>query len=168
MTPTQTYRVPSGAMAPTLRVGEYVTASLDDDYTPRVGDIVVFHPPAGADESTPICGNRQQGAGHSAACSTPTLQKSSGTFIKRIVAGPGDTLQIRDGGVIRNGKAAEESYVQPYDTDPSSSFPTPITIPPDHYFVLGDNRRASNDSRFWGPVPRAWIIGAIRTPPTRD
>lgn len=96
--PTLTYRVPSPAMAPTLRVGEYVTVSLDAYYAPRVGDVVVFHPPTGADPATPICGNPQQGAGHSAACSTPTSQKSSGRFIKRIVAGPGDTLQISNGG----------------------------------------------------------------------
>ena len=101
-----------------------------------------------------------------AACSTPTPQKSSWTFIKRIVAGPGDTLQIKNGGVIRNGRAEEEPYLQPDDTGRSDSFPTPVTIPSHHYFVLGDNRRKSNDSRFWGPVPRAWIIGQIRT--TRD
>jgi signal peptidase I len=164
MAPTQTYRVPSHAMAPSLLLGEHVTASLDPDYTPRVGDIVVFHPPSGADAATPICGDPQQGARHSAACSMPTSQRSSSTFIKRIVAGPGDTLQIRNGCVLRNGRAAQEPYVQPCDTDPSGNFLTPIVIPPDHYFLLGDNRRVSNDSRFWGPVPRAWIIGDIRTP----
>jgi signal peptidase I len=68
--------------------------------------------------------------------------------------------------VIRNGKSAEEPYILPCETDPSCSFPTPITIPLDHYFVLGDDRGASHDSRFWGPVPRAWIIGDVRTPPT--
>jgi signal peptidase I len=65
--------------------------------------------------------------------------------------------------VIRNGDAEEEPYLQADDGGPSDSFPTPVTIPPDHYFVLGDNRSKSSDSRFWGPVPRAWIIGAIRT-----
>jgi signal peptidase I len=84
-------------MAPTLRLGEYVTAALDAEYAPQVGDIIVFHPPAGAETPTPACGNPQQGAGTSAACSTPAPQKSSWTFIKRIVAGPGGTLQIRNG-----------------------------------------------------------------------
>jgi signal peptidase I len=168
MAPTERYRVPAHAMAPTLRLGEYVTAALDAGYTPRVGHIVVFHPPAGAEGPTVICGNPQQGAGHRAVCSMPTPQKSAYTFIKRIVAGPGDRLEIKNGGVIRNGKAAAVPFIHPDDTDRSDSFPTPVTIPPGHYFVLGDNRRRSGDSRFWGPVPRAWIIGEVRTIPDRD
>jgi signal peptidase I len=108
--PISTYRVPSPAMAPTLRTGEHVAVSLDPRYTPRIGDIVVFHPPAGADAEAPICGNPQQGAGCSAACSTPTSRKSSGRWIKRIVAGPGDTLTLRDGAVIRNREPQEEPY----------------------------------------------------------
>jgi signal peptidase I len=167
---TITYRVPSPAMAPTLRTGQHVEVLLDRDYSPRLGDIVVFHPPAGAEAEWPICGNPQQGAGSSAACSTPTPQRSSRQWIKRIVAGPGDTLAIKDGGVIRNGEPQEEPYrVLPCDKgldlglppDPSCNFPDAIIIPPDHYFVLGDNRGASDDSRFWGPVPRAWIIGRV-------
>jgi signal peptidase I len=165
MAPTERYRVPSDAMAPTLRLGEYVIAVLDAEYTPRVGDIIVFHPPAGAEGPTVICGDPPQGAGRSAVCSTPTPQMSSYTLIKRIVAGPGDRLEIKNGGVIRNGTAEAEPFIQPDDTDRSDSFPTPVTIPPDHYFVLGDNRRRSSDSRFWGPVPRAWIIGEIRARP---
>jgi signal peptidase I len=130
----------------------------------------VFHAPAGADAEIPICGDPNQGVGCSAACSIPTPQKSPGRWIKRIVAGPGDTLAIRDGGVIRNREPQEEPYCAlPCDKglplglapDPSCNFPDPISIPPDHYFVLGDNRGASDDSRFWGPVPRAWIIGKV-------
>lgn len=170
--PTQTYRVPSAAMAPTLRLGEQVTVSLDPTYAPRVGDIVVFHAPAAAELPEPICGNPDQGAGHPAACSTPTREKSSGRWIKRIVAGPGETLAIRSGGVIRNGEPqAEPYYVLPCDKslpldlppDPYCNFPTPITIPPDHWFMLGDNRGASNDSRIWGPIPRPWIVGRAST-----
>jgi signal peptidase I len=76
---------------------------------------------------------------------------------------------MRDGQVIRNREAQEEPYVLPCDRglplglppDPSCNFPTPITIPDDHYFVLGDNRWQSDDSRFWGPVRREWIIGKV-------
>ena len=112
---------------------------------------------------------------HPEACSTPTPERSSQTYIKRIVAGPGDTLAITNGYVIRNGRHEEEPYVlQPHrdgrhnlppgitlPPHPDLNFPSPVTIPPDHCFVLGDNRAQSSDSRFWGPVPRAWIIGRI-------
>jgi signal peptidase I len=170
---TEPYRVPSAAMAPTLRVGQLVTVSLDPTYAPRVGDIVVFHAPAAAELPDPLCGDPQQGVGHSAPCSTPTPQRSSGRWIKRIVAGPGDTLAIRDGGVIRNGEPQEEPYYllpcnkrRPVGAPPDCycNFPTPITIPPDHWFMLGDNRGASDDSRVWGPVPSPWIIGKVRAP----
>jgi signal peptidase I len=175
MIPNRTFRVPSGAMAPTLQLGEHVTASLDPSSTPQIGDIVVFHPPAGADPANAVCGDSRQGAGHSEACSRPTPQRSSQTYIKRIVAGPGDTIAITNGYVIRNGRTENEPYVlQPHrgrprnlppwitlPPSPALNFPTPITIPPDHYFVLGDNRAESDDSRYWGPVPRAWIIGTI-------
>ena len=178
----RTLRIPSGAMAPTLNLGEHVIVSRDANYAPEVGDIVVFHPPAGADPPPAgadpanwVCGNPEQGAGHSAACSSPVPQKSSQTFIKRIVAGPRESLAIVEGRVVRNGEPAKEPYVitarirdvpsgvtiQP---GPDCNFPTPIVIPPDHYFVLGDNRPESDDSRFWGPIPRAWIIGKIETP----
>ena len=161
---TQTYRVPSAAMLPTLRTGEHVSILLDTDYKPRVGDLVVFHPPSGADALTQICGNPNQGAGHPAACSVPTPERSSQRFIKRIVAAPGETLLIRNGGIVRNGVPDEEPYVLPLPPHaPHVDYPTPITIPPDHYFMLGDNRAASSDSRFWGPVPSSWIIGKVRT-----
>ncbi len=58
----------------------------------------------------------------------------------------------------------------PEFADGNCNFPKPITIPPDHYFMMGDNRGASDDSRFWGPVPREWIIGkafATYWPPKR-
>lgn len=167
--PTRPYRVPSGAMLPTLRLGQHVTVSVDPAYTPCIDDIVVFYAPAGADADTPSCGNPRQGAGYPEACSIPTPERSPGRWIKRIVAGPGDQFQMRDGQVTRNGEALEEPYVMQCDSglplglppDPSCNFPAPITIPPDHYFVLGDNRSQSDDSRFWGPVRKEWIIGKV-------
>jgi signal peptidase I len=158
------YRVPSPAMTPTLRVGQIVHVAVDSSYVPKVGEIVVFHPPAGAEAATPTCGNGNQGAGHSQACSTPTAQESDQSFIKRVVAGPGDKLAIRNGKVVLNGEPQPEPYVAPCGTDASlCNFPTPITIPPGDYFLLGDNRGESDDSRFWGPVPKAWIIGKVTT-----
>ena len=153
------YRIPSPSMVPTLDVGQRVlTNRLAGN--PSVGDIVVFHPPSGADLQNPECGSPSQGTGTPQACDAPTSQKSSQTFIKRVVAGPGDTVSIIDGHVYRNGKREKDSYIiQCSPSSPACNFRTPIKIPPGDYFMMGDNRPDSEDSRYWGPVPDKWIIG---------
>ena len=76
------------------------------------------------------------------------------------MAVPGDTLAIRDGHAVVNGKLQKESFINPCtDGVGQCTYPRPIKIPPDHFFMMGDNRGESDDSRFWGPVPRKWIIG---------
>jgi signal peptidase I len=152
------YRIPSGSMEPTLHIGQRVLADRLFD-SPGLGDIVVFHPPRGADPQPAICGNPNQGSNNLQACGTPTPQESSQTFIKRIVAGPGDTVSIRDGHVYRNGVREQDSYISPCGNVEGCSFPKPIVIPPGDFFMMGDNRGESDDSRFWGPVPEKWIIG---------
>jgi signal peptidase I len=163
------YQIPSESMEPTLDVGQRVLVNrflyhLND---PSLGDIVVFHPPAGADNGT------ECGAPHSPrqSCPRPTEAESSQNFIKRIVAGPGDTLSVRNGHPVVNGvEKTDEPYTMPCGAAPACNLPKPITIPPDSYFMMGDNRGASDDSRFWGPVPREWIIGkafATYWPPDR-
>src|ERR1700761_1114220 len=67
------YRIPSGSMEPTLDIGQRILAKRPPPH-PGVGDIVVFHPPAGADPSNPICGNSAQGSGHGQACDRPTTR----------------------------------------------------------------------------------------------
>ena len=152
------YRIPSPSMVPTLDVGQRVLTNRLVNH-PSVGDVVVFHPPKGADPATPICGNPNQGAGHSQPCGTPTPAESSQTFIKRVVGGPGDRISIENGHVIRNGVREKDSYIEQCGSDSSCNFRTPITVPPGDYFMMGDNRGESDDSRFWGPVPDKWVIG---------
>jgi signal peptidase I len=152
------YRIPSGSMEPTLTVGQRVlTNRLAGN--PGLGDVVVFHPPAGADPANPLCGNPNQGPGHSQACAKPVPHESTATYIKRVVGLPGDHIAIRNGHVIRNGTREKDSYIEPCRGAPECNLPKAITVPPGDYFMMGDNRGDSDDSRFWGPVPSNWIIG---------
>jgi signal peptidase I len=82
---------------------------------------------------------------------------TSKSFIKRVIGLPGDTIDIRAGELYVNGKHVPEPYVPPQYFDDSSY--GPITIPPDDYFVMGDHRDSSNDSRIFGPVSRKYIYG---------
>lgn len=156
-------RVTSASMAPTLPVGSTVRVLIAPAYAPRVGDIVVVRAPAGDDSTAPVCGDPSQGSGHPAACDKPVGRPSpSVTVIDRIVAGPGNTITIRNGYVIRGGvRERDFGYTKLCGSQPSCDFPAPITIPRGDYFVMGDNRGASDDSRAWGPVPRTYIIGRV-------
>jgi signal peptidase I len=81
----------------------------------------------------------------------------SKSYIKRVVGLPGDLVEIRAGSVYVNGSPLAEPYVPPEYRD-RNSMPS-ARIPADHYFVLGDHRSSSNDSRLWGPVPSHAIYG---------
>ena len=164
------YQIPSESMEPTLDVGQRVLVNrflyhFDD---PAIGDVVVFHPPLGADGTGPKCGVQNP---ETRPCPQPTPDRSDQNFIKRIVAGPGDTLSIRNGHPVLNDvEQKDESFINPCGTGGGCDMPKTITIPADHYFMMGDNRGASDDSRYWGPVPRDWIIGeafATYWPPNR-
>jgi signal peptidase I len=165
------YQIPSESMEPTLDVGQRVLVNrfVYHFSDPSAGDIVVFHPPAGADQGDQ-CGIRR---GPAEPCSQPTEERSDQNFIKRIVAEPGDTLSVRNGHPVINGvEKTDEPYTLPCRNGPGPpcNFRDEITIPPDHYFMMGDNRGSSDDSRFWGPIPRDWIIGkafATYWPPKR-
>lgn len=81
----------------------------------------------------------------------------SKSYIKRVIGLPGDTVEVVDGTVYVNGQPIEEDYVPEQYRD-RMSYPTK-TVEPDHYYVLGDHRNASNDSRTWGTVERKRIYG---------
>ena len=160
------YRIPSGSMEPTLAIGQRVLVNRLSVHisSPHVGEIAVFHPPASAEQQE--CG----GVPHTvkfggAACSQAVAQEASVNFVKRIVAGPGDEIYIKEGHVYRKAAgsssfvAEHDPYIKPCDASPECDFPIPIKIPPGHWFMMGDNRGNSDDSRFWGPVPTSWIIG---------
>jgi signal peptidase I len=163
------YRIPSPSMVPTLVEGQRILVNrIGDRFTdPKVGDVVVFHPPAGAEQSNECGGGPPP---PSQACAEPTKDRADVNFIKRVVAGPGDTLAVRGGHVILNGKRQSESFIEPCGGGEACDLPREIKIPADHYFMMGDNRGSSDDSRFWGPVPRKWVIGeafATYWPPKR-
>jgi signal peptidase I len=150
------YQIPSKSMEPTLDVGQRVLVNrLSYRFgDPSIGDVVVFHPPRGADNNT--CGAKRE---NNEPCSEPSTEMSDTNFIKRVVAGPGDRLYIENGTPVVNGEPLQEDYTRPCSAGTACNLDEEITIPADHYFMMGDNRGASDDSRFWGPVPRDWIIG---------
>lgn len=156
------YRIPSRSMEPTLTVGDRVLvnrAAHRLGAEPDIGDIVVFHPPAGADAQPAVCGSASTGEGTPAPCEWPTAARSEATFIKRVVALGGDTVALRDGHVIRNGRPTAEPFAAPCGTGGDCEYPHPIRVPRGSVYLLGDNRGGSLDSRYWGPVPVAWVIG---------
>lgn len=161
------FRIPSESMVPTLAIGQRV---LVDRVSlrfgdPQRGDIMVFKPPRGADDN--VCG---AGVPDNSPCSRPTKSRSDTNFIKRVVAVGGDRLSVRGGRVYLNGKLQKEPFIRADNQCSICNLPREITIPKGHFFMMGDNRGESADSREWGPVPKKWMIGKARVtywPPGR-
>ena len=171
------YLIPSPSMTPTLQVGQRVLVDRFSHHVgsnPRLGDVTVFHPPSGAGAGREQCGTPGEGPSYDSgpavaqSCSQSTSRAAPDTFIKRVVGIPGDRIEVRDGHVIRNGLRVPEPFASACD-DPVCNLDE-IVVGRDAYFLMGDNRANSNDSRFWGPVRRSWIVGkAVATywPPSR-
>ncbi|HEY1478582.1 MAG TPA: signal peptidase I [Gaiellales bacterium] len=150
------YRIPSGSMETTLHVGDRVLAVrfLYRFEDPHRGDIVVFHP---------------NGTGNQAL---PGNHVATVTFIKRLIGMPGDWIRGVNGHVqICTGPAGQgcKTLNEPYVSSTQQNFEA-IHVPAGHYFMMGDNRDFSDDSRDWGPIAKSQIIGRafmIYWPPTR-
>lgn len=84
-------------------------------------------------------------------------QDPTKSYIKRVIGAPGDLVQVDNGTVFVNGKPIAEDYVPEEYRDRMSTLP--MRVPADHYYVMGDHRSSSNDSRAWGPVARKYIYG---------
>ena len=142
----QAFKIPTGSMENNLLIGDHlivnkmifsptltgVERALQPHREIRRGDVIVFKYPE--DPGT--------------------------SFVKRVVAGPGDQIQSVNGRVFRNGVPIPDDFISPE----YRSFDTwgPETIPKGYYFVMGDHRNNSSDSRAWGYVPRDYIVGRVQ------
>lgn len=140
------FRVPTSGMSPTIAAGEFVTVDLHayDHDRPHHGDLVVCK-----------------------------WKGSTTPLVRRVIALPGETIEIRDKTVSLQGKPLREPYAvhgdlvmfrrgdappPPYDNRDELA---PLTLPPDAYYLLGDNRDYAFDSRYLGAVPRQDIVGKV-------
>jgi len=161
------FRIPSESMVPTLEIGQRVLVNRIGEHfgDPERGAVMVFKPPQGADDN--MCG-----VSHPAEqpCPRSTPGKSETNFIKRVVGLPGERLSVRAGRVYINGKLQKEPFIRPDAQCALCNMPDPIMIPAGQYYMMGDNRGASADSREWGPVPKDNFIGnafATYWPPSK-
>lgn len=151
--------IPSGSMKPTLIEGDRIFVERYSRFftSPHRGDVMVFYPPTETLSTKP----------------SEVFKRLTGFFckdiayIKRVIGLPGDEIVIKkdpDGkyAVIINGKRMEEKYIMDdYDYIPcnSSMYCGPFTVPEGKYFMMGDNRGNSQDSRFWGFLPKDRFVG---------
>lgn len=161
----QAFYIPSGSMEPTLHPGDRVLVSklAYRIGEPDRGDVVVFDSPFAVDgpEET-LLEAAVRNVAEALGIGTPASE-----FIKRIVGLPGDTVEVRQGVLLVNGRILEEGYVA--DGSMFGDQP-PIDIPPGHVYVMGDNRSHSQDSRVFGAIPLDEVVGRAFVkvwPPTR-
>lgn len=139
----QPFYIPSESMYPTLKKWDFILVNkfVYRFTPPKHGDIIVFNPP-------------------------PEANAGDKEYIKRLIGTPGDNLEIKNGALYRNGKKTDEPYVQ----NCADYTLEKITVPPDKYFMLGDNRSNSGDSHIWGFLPKKNVAGKafiILWPPSR-
>ncbi len=142
----QSFWIPSVSMAPTLQVGDRVIVNKLSYRIHSVhrGDIVVFARP-------------------------PLENQAYADLVKRVIGLPGETISSRDGHIYIDDRRLAEPWLPPGpdsfsgalpgDPNPEYNLPGPVKIPPGEYYVMGDNRTDSEDSRFFGPIPEGLIVG---------
>ena len=151
----QAFKIPTGSMENNLLIGDHLLVNK-----------FVFGPTISRLERQAAADRRRSSAATSSSSSIP--EEPERDFIKRVIGLPGDTIELRNKKVYINGKPLDEPYVHflfppPGDT-PEEDFDVrvhygPVTVPPDHYFMMGDNRDNSEDSRYWGFLPRDYVKG---------
>lgn len=175
------YKIPTGSMIPTIEIGDFIVATkfiygakipftksrLPDMRDPRRGDIVIFLAPYYEPPNiivqmlTPVI--------YTISLGFVNIDPQPKFYVKRCIALPGDEVEIINKGVYVNGKLLKgwwpEVHSDPEIIPPGESemnkrdFFGPVTVPEDKFFMMGDNRDRSNDSRFWGFVDRRDIYG---------
>jgi signal peptidase I len=145
----QTFYIPSGSMEPTLQIGDRILVNKLSYHLHAVsrGDIVVFGRPAAEN-----CGGQQVN-----------------DLVKRVVGLPGDVISLAQGHVYVDGRrlgetwlpTAEQGITEPGPAGNATNLQHAYRVPADDYFVMGDNRTDSCDSRYWGPIPRSLIVGKV-------
>ena len=145
----QTFFIPSGSMEPTLQIGDRILVNKLSYHLHGVdrGNIVVF--------SRPPAEN----------CGGPEVND----LVKRVIGLPGDVISLTNGYVYIDGKKLDESWLPPSEqgitvagpAGNSSNLARPYRVPTNDYFVMGDNRTDSCDSRYWGPISRSLIVGKV-------
>jgi signal peptidase I len=140
----QAFKIPTGSMESNLLIGDHLLVNkfayglasglpykILPYKEPKRGDVIVFKYP-----------------------NSPEV-----AYVKRLMGLPGDRIEMKGRTLYINGKALEEHYTQYIDPASVNEHYGPYDVPPGHYFAMGDNRDNSQDSRFWGFVPRDYILG---------
>ena len=149
----QAFKIPTGSMENNLLIGDHLLVNK-----------FVFGPAARAERA--VLPMRDIRRGNIVVFKYPDEPERD--FIKRVIGLPGETIELRNKKVYVNGKALDEPYVHflfpPPGDSPEEDFDVrvhygPVTVPADHYFMMGDNRDNSEDSRYWGFLPREYVKG---------
>jgi signal peptidase I len=136
MPSVKAYKIPTQSMSPTIEMGDKIIADMKvyQNKAPLRGDLIVFKYPL----------------------------RESVSYVKRLIGLPGEVLEIRNRTVFINGQPLQENYVKYLDPGSVNEHFGPVAIPPNQFFVLGDSRDNSQDSRYWGLVKQSQILGQAR------